>query len=382
MNDHFQTVGDRLKELIADRGISHAQLAQAIGVDRPRLSKWLNSRETITVEFLDLIVQHLGAGDHALAHLRTLHDLSEWRGRLEHTVQSEALEPYGSAKEHLGTYLITLSKELADAESQVDRSISSDRLHIKHLAAAQMALGSMVTALESDEKLVFNEENIASHLRFPHNYYVAALLSLSDEHFAGGSSLSEEAHRLVDEAIEGTTGWSFFERIIRQHAHHVNARYSAGAADRRDLKILPKSDDVHDRRMVLIGRALHADSSDGAWNALFDAMTDAEFQSAIVAFDTCHYGDNWIGRDGIRPRPTEIRRTALRYFAGLAAPDANQQLFAARRLLILLDNATPAMVRDANLDGEARRALEGSARPIPAEAIQSLNRIKAIEDDK
>jgi plasmid maintenance system antidote protein VapI len=381
MNDHFPTVGDRLKELIAARGISHAQLAQAIGVDRPRLSKWLNAKEAITAEYLDLIVQHLGGNAHVLADLRTLADLSEWRRRIHQTSSSRAFKRYGSATESLASYFIRLSQELAEAESHIDRSISKERLNVKHLAAANAALLSVASAIEGDEGLVFTPDNIAAHLRFPTNYYMAALLSLSDKHFAGGSSLGEDTQRLVDHVVDVTKGWSFMERIIRQHAHHVNARYSPGAADRSDLKVLPRSKDVHDRRLVLIGRALHVDSSEGHWSPLFDALSEPEFQAAVVAFDTCHYGDNWLARDGIRPRPTEIRRTALRYFSGLASPDPNQQLFAARKLLILLDNATPAMVREARLGGEARHASENATRPLPPESTESLNRIKRTEDD-
>jgi hypothetical protein len=304
----------------------------------------LSSKEPVPVEFFRPITAELGLPDSEVSNLLWLHTIQEWRKRLVALARAKALRPYRPVTDRLAGYLLELIDRLAMVDEQFYGC--AEETYLQHLMAAHFALTSVVEALKPEqEHMVFRQDNVARHVRYPTNYYMAALMNLSDDVVAGGTAFGEEVQRLVNDVIECQDGRRFLEKLSRQHGHHMNARFGRVDRDPEQPASLLCSGDIHDRRMYLIGRALREGAADSDWHNLFDAMRREDFQQAVLAFDTSHYGDVLVDRDGWMPHPGAISQTALRYMVGFIAPDPRIRSFAAMRMKVLIEHSAPSMLR-------------------------------------
>lgn len=376
MVDAFETPGMYLRRLVEARSLSQSRLSETLGVDRPRLSKWLSSKELPPGEYLPVIIHQIGAGDQDLQQVQDLMNIELWRRRLRTLASAREFYRLGVDGEALTTYLLSLAGSFCDLDVAADPGRSPARLYAEHLFAACEVLQTAKDAVSSSDVMVFRPDNIRFHLRYPANYYFGALLGLQESNVLGGDALAQSLQQCVDDVADEDRPASFLENLAVQHAHHINARYGQGRNAGEHADRLPKSPDVHDRRMYLIGQALRPGASEAAWSALFDNLRDPNFQAAVVAFDSSHYDRNEIQQDGWLPYPGQIRRTALRYLAGLTSPDGHLAQFSAVRLMILIQHVAPAVVKRAGLRGTVLRLKDHRLTDIPNVGLEAMSIIE------
>ena len=368
----FELIGERLRRLIRDRGYAQKAFAEELGIDQGRLSNMLSGAQPTSVNFVAPIALILDLNENEELGLVDLISIAGARDQLEKLLADDEFRKFGDISRELAPLLLTLVNELSDAD-QIDRDRPSAKIYIEHLRAAGSAIKSVINGGKDQGTALFHPGNIRPWLRYPAHLYIGFLMSLTDHRVAGGQAFSEHVREMVQDSIEMSLGLSFLEKVTRQHAHHVNARYGGGEPGPGEREAL-RSGDIQGERMILFGRAFSQGAGDAAVDALHDALRNENFRTAVLSFDASHYDRNLIERDGFTRHPTIIVRTVLQYLSGLTSDSPHIRAFAATRLQIVIDHASPAMLRNDAIASRAR--IVADVVDLPAEAVVPLNYIK------
>ncbi len=350
MVSKIQQPGDWLRLEMLRAGVSQKRVCEELAIQAPQLNKWLRGKEPIPSEFHPLLTQLLECAPESSEYLSLITNVADWEKRVRARckskgfVQQELRDQAG-----LYEYVLDLVVQLAEADVQHGVNRSREHTYVFHLHSAQVALTSAALTLERKKdkgalelfnEPIFTHETILRHIRYPTNYYLGALMNMSDESVTGGARVSAILRDRVRDAAEESRSRKLVERLLQYHARHMHARYGSDPAEPRLSSRLLHSDEIEERRMYFAGMALRDGSTDADWNALYDQLDkDPAFQAATAVFDAVHYDKH--AHDDVAVGGIVARQAALRAMTGLDHPNERLRTFAAKRLKILIQHTSP-----------------------------------------
>lgn len=364
-----------LRDKFTGAGLSQKLVAEELGIGAPQLNRWLKEgagAEGVPSKYVPLLANALSLLPHERATFQTLCAIEDWTDALNSTASEKSFVKFGIPGRELSRILLSHVDRLSEIDFTQDASVGHENIYLDHISSCVAATKTVSYNVFSQSDALFSISNVRRHIKYPINYYMGILMMLDDRQIMGGDKFSMALRLAVQNASDFPHADKFLGRLARQHARHMQSRYSPTPAPIAYPKKLANSDDIQDQRMVMFGLALSPHASSQDWATLHDRYSDEQFQRAAALFDAAHYDNMHLSDDGWPEKPDRIHRTVLRIMSGLDNSDPHLREFSAKRLQALLGMTTQDMIVDPAIATRVQHVLETRDDTISGMAKSTL----------
>jgi len=351
-----------LRASIRGSGWSEGRIASLIGVDKHRMSHWLNNDEAIPLWAMVSVAQiaepKWGA-DYATA-LMACYDIA---GSLKNM-------PAGLFKERsinkgiIGSLLVRVAEDFA-FRNLADGSISYILTLRNNLVAAKQVL-SWVEAVYAKDAQLITDANVEQHITYPFNIFTGALMDVGlgerraallpetaattrdDTELLG---LRTSLLRSLETAAEQTRRIPQHKDYFLQHSVHLLARHG-DAKHQRYAEELLQSPTTHllTKRMAFYGLSISKQRDAFHDRFLHELRRNHRMRTATIAFDAVHYGDARLIDRELPKNCTTFANVVVNTIRHLQSNSGYDiKTLAIFKLLAILENAGPEEFRDPNV---------------------------------
>lgn len=325
------------------RSASQAALGRALCVPAPQIAGWLNGTESIPQYHLLSLGKILRLSDSELRELlylaqttRHLNALDrifipEMRRGKQSTVAQIDLAGYFRNPVQILDRLLGFIAAQIQRDRMILSGTSDARIVDMHIEAACRSCSDLNSYVSNDNVNLFNDRNIAHHLRYPHHHYVSFFLT---ETTAADGQCVEKLRTTIFVALEACVDLLQSRQAsdvrAAQHAMHMLTRYRGDP-----IATFRVSPNPETRRMAYFGD-IHRLFDDGPFEEVAQLiLTDEALGMATASFDGTHYGDYLLDTDVTDPNVVPAQ-TIARLLASLADARASMRLLASARLRNLI----------------------------------------------